>query len=189
MPQQRIKLTIAYRGTKYHGWQWQAANEFYKGPPPAAGEGIPTIQETVERAVKEVVRHPIRLVGSSRTDSGVHAKGQVAHFDTDQTQIPPEGLKRAIDAALPDDIVIRNVEAVPNSFDAIASTTSKRYQYFIWNAEERSPFLCGLAWYRWQPLDATFDGRAGEYFIGEKILPASPGPAICKNTIRRHLLR
>ena len=94
MPLQRYKLTIAYRGTHYHGWQWQAANQYYKGPPPAEGHGIPTIQETVERAVKEVVRHPITLVGSSRTDSGVHAKGQVAHFDTDQVQIPPAGLQR-----------------------------------------------------------------------------------------------
>src|SRR5438477_7359060 len=81
MPQQRIKLTIAYRGSKYHGWQWQAANEFYKGPTPAEGEGIPTIQETVERAVKEVVRHPVRLVGSSRTDSRVQGKWPAAHFD------------------------------------------------------------------------------------------------------------
>src|SRR5258705_12473307 len=131
MPQQRYKLTIAYRGTKYHGWQWQAANEFYKGPTPREGHGIPTIQETVERAVVEVVRHPVALVGSSRTDAGVHAKGQVAHFDTDQLQIPPLGLLRAINSALPDDIVIRDVQAVPGSFDAIASTISKRYQYLV----------------------------------------------------------
>src|SRR5439155_14089155 len=139
-------LTIAYRGTYYHGWQWQAANPLtWKGPEPDEGAGIPTIQETLARAIQGVVGHPVSLVGSSRTDAGVHAKGQVAHFDTDQTQIPPEGLRRAIDAALPDDIVIRNVEAVPDSFDAIASTTSKRYQYLIWNAEERSPFFCDLA--------------------------------------------
>jgi tRNA pseudouridine38-40 synthase len=110
----------------------------------------------------------------------------VAHFDTDQTQIPPEGLKRAIDAALPDDIVIRNVEAVPDSFDAIASTTSKRYQYLIWNAEERSPFFCDLAWYRWQPLDAGLMAEAGEYFIGEKDFASFARPGhLRENTIRR----
>src|ERR1051325_253650 len=93
---QRYKLTIAYCGTRYHGWQEQAANELYKGPAPAPGEGIPTIQETLSRAIQSVVRHPINLVGSSRTDAGVHAKGQLAHFDTDQVQIPTDGLRRAI---------------------------------------------------------------------------------------------
>ncbi|HEV8292018.1 MAG TPA: tRNA pseudouridine(38-40) synthase TruA [Tepidisphaeraceae bacterium] len=186
MPQQRYKLTIAYRGTHYHGWQWQAANEFYKGPPVAEGHGIPTIQETVERAVIEVVRHPIRLVGSSRTDSGVHAKGQVAHFDTDQTQIPPEGLKRAINAALPDDIVIRDVEPVPDSFDAISSTISKHYQYLIWNAEERPPFFCDLAWYRWQPLDIVPMAEAGAQFIGERDFASFARPGhLRENTIRK----
>jgi len=186
MPQQRIKLTIAYRGTKYHGWQWQSANQYYKGPPPPQGQGIPTIQETVERAVKEVVRHPIALVGSSRTDSKVHAKGQVAHFDTDQIQIPPAGLQRAINAALPDDIVIRDVQPVADSFDAIASTTSKRYQYLIWNAAERSPFFCDLAWYRWQPLDAALMAEAGAHFIGTHDFASFARPGhLRENTIRR----
>ena len=186
MPQQRYKLTIAYRGTHYHGWQWQAANQYYKGPPPPEGQGIPTIQETVERAVKEVVRHPIALIGSSRTDSGVHAKGQVAHFDTDQVQIPPEGLCRAINAALPDDIVIRGVQPVADWFDAIASTTSKRYQYLIWNASERSPFFCDLAWYRWQPLDASLMQEAGGHFIGEHDFASFARPGhLRENTIRR----
>jgi tRNA pseudouridine38-40 synthase len=186
MPLQRYKLTIAYRGTHYHGWQWQAANQYYKGPRPAEGQGIPTIQETVERAVKEVVRHPIALVGSSRTDSGVHAKGQVAHFDTDQVQIPPEGLQRAINAALPDDIVIRNVQAVPASFDAIASTASKRYQYLIWNAEERSPFFGELAWYRWQPMAIEPMVEAAAHYIGEHDFASFARPGhLRENTIRR----
>src|SRR4051812_28772758 len=186
MPLQRHKLTIAYRGTHYHGWQWQAANQYYKGPRPAEGEGIPTIQETVERAVKEVVRHPISVIGSSRTDSGVHAKGQVAHFDTDQVQIPPLGLRRAINAALPDDIVIRDVEPVPHSFDAVSSAISKSYQYLIWNADERPPFFCDLAWYRWQPLDIAPMAEAGAHFIGEKDFASFCRPGhLRENTIRR----
>src|SRR3954468_21814432 len=113
MPQtQRYKLTIAYRGTRYHGWQEQAANALYKGPPPPEGEGIPTIQEVLARAIQSVVRHPINLVGSSRTDAGVHAKGQVAHFDTDQLQIPIEGMRRAVNHALPEDILVRTIEPV-----------------------------------------------------------------------------
>jgi tRNA pseudouridine38-40 synthase len=164
---QRYKLTIAYRGTRYHGWQEQAANALYKGPPPAPGEGIPTIQETLSRAIQTVVRHPINLVGSSRTDAGVHAKGQLAHFDTDQLQIPTEGLRRAINHALPEDIVVHGLEPVPDSFDAITSTTRKRYQYLIWNAPDRPVFMPDLAWHRWQALDIAAMCAAAEPFVGE----------------------
>ena len=97
---QRYKLTLAYRGTNYHGWQSQAVTENYKEEVPE-GQGIPTIQETLSRAVESVVRHPVKIVGSSRTDAGVHAKGQIAHFDTEAIQIPREGMRRAINAALP----------------------------------------------------------------------------------------
>src|SRR5271167_4500697 len=95
MPTQRFKLILAYRGTRYHGWQKQLPVDTYKGEPPPEGCGIPTIQETVATALATVVHHPVVLVGSSRTDAGVHAKGQVAHFDTDQLQIPAENLRRA----------------------------------------------------------------------------------------------
>src|SRR5947207_2797442 len=113
MPPQRYKLTLSYRGTRYHGWQRQMANELYKGPTPAEGHGIPTIQEIVTRALGAVVGHPVVVVGSSRTDAGVHAKGQVAHFDTDQLQIPPEGMRMALNHQLPEDILVRSIEVVP----------------------------------------------------------------------------
>src|SRR5215211_5902072 len=140
MPAQRYKLTLSYRGTHYHGWQRQAVTENYKGPTPPEGHGIPTIQETLARAVESVVRHPITLVGSSRTDAGVHAKGQLAHFDSDQTQIPIEGMRRAINSALPEDITVRALDPVDSSFRAIKSATSKRYQYAIWNDTNRPTF-------------------------------------------------
>src|SRR4051794_41397010 len=101
MPWQRYKLTIAYRGTRYHGWQWQSPSNTWKGEIPQASHGIPTIQGNLERAIQHVVKHPITLVGSSRTDAGVHAKGQIAHFDTDQLQIPTIGMRRAINHRLP----------------------------------------------------------------------------------------
>src|SRR4051794_2705558 len=75
-PLSRYKLTIAYRGTRYHGWQTQPMMKTYKGTPPPEGHGIPTIQEIVRRTVAGIVDHPIILTGSSRTDAGVHAKGQ-----------------------------------------------------------------------------------------------------------------
>jgi tRNA pseudouridine38-40 synthase len=152
MPQ-RYKLTLAYRGTGYHGWQSQAATPLYKGPPPPDGHGIPTIQETLRRAIESVVRHEINLVGSSRTDAGVHAKGQLAHFDTSMTQIPPESLRMAVNARLPADILVRAIEPAPDTFDAITSTISKRYQYAIWHALDRPPLFADLVWHRWQKLD------------------------------------
>src|SRR5262249_51097631 len=104
----RYKLTIAYRGPAYHGWQRKPAPPHWTGAAPAEDAGIPTIQETLNRALSDVVRHPVAAVGSSRTDAGVHAKGQIAHFDTDQIQIPAEGLRRAANHALPADILIRS---------------------------------------------------------------------------------
>lgn len=164
---QRYKLTIAYRGTAYHGWQTQYANEFYKGPPPNAGRrGIPTIQETLAVAIQKVVRHPIRLVGSSRTDTGVHAKGQVAHFDTTMTHIPVKGLQQSINAKLPDDIDIRSIEPVPDTFDAISSTLSKRYQYLLWNTREKPVHFSDLAWNWWRTLDVPRMQEAAQRFVG-----------------------
>ena len=161
----RYKLTLAYRGTKYHGWQSQAVTENYPDAVPE-GHGIPTIQETLARAIESIVRHPVKLVGSSRTDAGVHAKGQVAHFDTEAVQIPQEGLRRAINAALPTDITVRALDAVDETFDSISSTTSKRYQFAIWNKPDRPTFFPDLVWHRWQRLDRAAMREAARRLVG-----------------------
>jgi tRNA pseudouridine38-40 synthase len=185
VPLQRYKLVIAYRGTGYHGWQVQAVPPTFEGPMPGEGQGLPTIQETVMRAVAGVVRHPVALQGSSRTDAGVHAKGQVAHFDTDQVQIPVEGLRRAVNARLPADILVRTVEPVDESFDAIRSTIGKRYQYFIWNAADRSPFFPELVWHRWQRLDVEAMRAAAGVFVGERDFASFARPGHGReNTVR-----
>lgn len=167
MTQQRYKLTIAYRGTAYYGWQKQLANAYYKGPRPSGGlEGIPTIQEILTLAIHNVVKHPVNLVGSSRTDARVHAKGQVAHFDTHMTQIPILGLQRAINSRLPDDIDVRSIEAVPDTFDAISSTVCKRYQYLIWNEWRKPVHFADLAWNWWHKLDIDAMQDAAARFVG-----------------------
>ncbi|MFI5379515.1 MAG: tRNA pseudouridine(38-40) synthase TruA [Tepidisphaerales bacterium] len=166
MPTVRYKLVLAYRGTHYHGWQKQGAYANYKGPKPKPGHGIPTIQEIVARALGEVLGHPVKLVGSSRTDTGVHAKGQLAHLDTDQVQIPPAGLRRATNCQLPDDILIRSIEPADPQWDAIGSTLSKRYQYAIWNDEDRLPLFCDLVWHRRLPLDFEAMRTAARHFLG-----------------------
>ena len=125
------------------------------------------MQETLAKALGTVVRHRVTVVGSSRTDAGVHAKGQIAHFDSDQSQIPPEGMRMAVNHQLPDDILIRKIEPVSDSFDAIFSTVSKRYQYFVWNAPDRNPFFPDLCWHRWQPLDVSAMQKASAELEGE----------------------
>jgi tRNA pseudouridine38-40 synthase len=183
-PFQRYKLTLAYRGSDYHGWQTQGVTENYKAPVPE-GQGIPTIQETLSRAIASVVNHPVKVVGSSRTDAGVHAKGQLAHFDTDQLQIPREGLRRAINAALPTDILVRALEPVPDTFDAITSTASKRYQFAIWNKPDRPTFFPDLAWHRWQSLDHAAMRDAAARLVGAHDFASFARPGHGReNTIR-----
>ena len=182
---QRYKLTIAYRGTQYHGWQTQGVNPTWKGPAPPPGHGIPTIQEKLRRALQDVVRHDVTVVGSSRTDAGVHAKGQVAHFDTDKVQIPIEALRQSVNARLPGDILIREITAVPESFDAIKSTLSKRYQYVIWNAPDRPPFFNDLVWHRWFKLDVDAMRMAAAQFMGKHDFASFARPGHGReNTIR-----
>lgn len=163
---QRLKLTIAYRGTRYHGWQTQAVPPNWKGPRPTDGTGLPSVQETVNLALREVLRHPVSCVGSSRTDGGVHAKGQVAHVDTMHAQIPADGLRRAINHQLPEDIIVRAIERVPRTFDAIFATVNKRYQYAIWNHPERPVFGGDLYFHRWRPLDVEAMRAAAAHLVG-----------------------
>ena len=154
----RLKLVVAYRGTAYHGWQQQGG---------ADDDSLPTVQQVLRNALVRVVRHPVALVGSSRTDAGVHAKGQVAHFDTDQSQIPLEGLRRAVNSRLPADVLVRSIGPAAGGFHAIASTVSKRYQYAIWTAEDRPVFAGDLAWHRPRPLDVDLMGEAASRLVGE----------------------
>jgi len=165
VPTQRYKMTIAYRGTQYHGWQYQEVPPNWKGAAPPAGSGLPTVQQSVEHALKIVLNHPVSVHGSSRTDRGVHAKGQIAHFDTDR-EILPESLRLAANYRLPDDILIRSIEPVPPNFDAGWWTTSKRYQYCIWHESDRPPFAADLMWHRWQELDVPAMRAAAAEFVG-----------------------
>ena len=182
---QRYKLTIAYRGTRYHGWQSQPAMETYTGEPPPDGQGIPTIQERLSRAIGTVVGHPVTLTGSSRTDAGVHAKGQLAHFDTEQVQIPPEGMRKAVNHQLPGDILVRNIERIHPTFNAVHSTTSKRYQYLIWNAPDRPVFSNDLSWHRWQKLDVERMAEAAAHFVGRHDFASFARPGHGRdNTVR-----
>src|SRR5271168_3917749 len=118
MPLQRYKLTIAYDGTNYCGWQRQ------RFP-------VPTVQRAVEKAFGEIVSHPVTVKGSSRTDTGVHAKGQVALIEVD-THLEAERLRRAINSRLPEDVCIVAMENAAPDFD-VGRAVRKRYRYLIWS--------------------------------------------------------
>jgi tRNA pseudouridine38-40 synthase len=118
----------------------------------------------------------------------VHAKGQVAHFDTDQLQIPPDGLRRAVNARLPDDILASGIETVPETFDAISSTVSKRYQYFIWNAPDRPVFFPDLAWHRWQELNVEEMSAAAQRLVGQHDFASFAKPGHGRENTIRHVL-
>lgn len=185
----RYKLAILYRGTRYHGWQQQPALASYRGDAPPEGEGLPTIQEKLARAIGAVVGHPVSVIGSSRTDAGVHAKGQLAHFDTTQRNIPAEGLRSAVNHKLPGDMLIRSIQQVGLGFDAIRSTLSKRYQYFIWNTHDRPVFFNDLAWHRWQELDVDAMTRAAAVFVGEHDFASFARPGHGRDNTVRTILR
>lgn len=115
----RIMLTIAYDGTNYCGWQIQPAGE--------------TIEGILNRELSRLLQEEIKVIGASRTDSGVHAKGAVAVFDT-ETRIPPEKISFAINKSLPEDIRVMESCEVPPNFHPRKTNCRKTYEYRIWNA-------------------------------------------------------
>jgi tRNA pseudouridine38-40 synthase len=144
-----FKLIIEYDGSKYHGWQRQAHE--------------PTIQSELETAIQIMVQQPVTLIASGRTDAGVHARGQVAHFHC-QTRLSPAQLHRGLNSLLPDDIVIRECVDAPDSFHARYDARGKIYHYHILN--NTIPISIGrqYIWHIERPLDA------GQMALGIKAL-------------------
>jgi tRNA pseudouridine38-40 synthase len=141
-----IKLTLSYDGTDFNGWQTQP--------------GYRTVEETLELAIAKLTGEPkIRVNASGRTDAGVHAVGQVANFYS-TTNIPADALVRAINAHLPDDIVVREAMNVPEAFDANHDALRKLYRYVIHDGPVPSPFLRRYACQSRHRLDADAMRRA-----------------------------
>lgn len=153
---QRYKLTIAYDGTEFHGWQKQT---------PPDTEPLRTVAGVVEDALRHALRQPIDLVGASRTDAGVHAQGQVAHFDADTT-VPLDKLAAAVNSRLPDDVEIRDAQLVPTDFDAISDVTSKQYRYRIFNTAQRPLEKRHTVYHCWTPLDINPMADAAARLVG-----------------------
>ena len=146
-----IAIRLAYDGTAYHGWQTQALE--------------PTVQQTVERAVEAIVKHPVHVTGCGRTDAGVHALRYCANFRTEGT-IPTDRVPLALNARLPADISVSAAAEAPEDFNAIGSCLRKEYVYRIQNTRIPDPFLQNRACFFPYPLDAEVMNRAAAAFVG-----------------------
>ncbi|MBI1336314.1 MAG: tRNA pseudouridine(38-40) synthase TruA [Phycisphaera sp.] len=153
---QRYKLTLAYDGSAYHGWQKQE---------PPDGEPLPTVAGVVEQAIIHTLAQPINLVGASRTDTGVHALGQSAHFDA-VSRVPVERLAHAINSRLPDDIEVRSAEIADPGFDAIRGAIEKQYRYRIFNSSRRPLDRRNYVYHCWHNLDIDRMNEAAQKLVG-----------------------
>ena len=166
----RYQLTLAYDGTAYCGWQRQV-------------DPTPTVQRAVELAAGYIVSHPVTVLGSSRTDTGVHALGQVAAMNV-ETTLDVERLRRAINSRLPEDILIRKLEEVPLDFD-VRTARRKRYRYLIWADKDRPIFYRQYVYHFYRPVDLARMQAACAAFVGTHDFEAFKGQADDRdNTVR-----
>lgn len=148
----RIFLKVAYDGTNYCGWQTQI-------------NGI-TVEEVLNKTLSDFLNEQITVIGASRTDSGVHALGNVAVFDT-ETRIPPEKLAFPINERLPEDIRILESKEVPSDFHPRKCNCIKTYRYKILNRRFSLPTERLYSTFIYVPLDVEKMKKAAGYFIGE----------------------
>lgn len=146
-----VKLTLAYDGTDFHGWQHQ--------------RGLRTIQQTVAATLSRLMREPTPVYGASRTDAGVHAKGQVANASI-RDVVSCDRLQRALNHKLPHDVVILEARNVAPTFSARFSAISKWYRYTIDNPPIRDPQRRNLAYYTHKPLDTEAMEEAAAKMVG-----------------------
>lgn len=148
----RIKLVVAYEGTKYCGWQVQPS-------------GI-TIEEVLNRTLSELLREQIQVIGASRTDSGVHSLGNVAVFDT-ETRIPPDKICFALNQRLPEDIAVQSSCQVADDFHPRRCYSEKTYEYRILNRKIPIPTLRRDTYFCYRDLDVEKMQKGANYLVGE----------------------
>ncbi|MDE0316810.1 MAG: tRNA pseudouridine(38-40) synthase TruA [Candidatus Poribacteria bacterium] len=148
-----IKLVLEYDGTNYHGWQTQP--------------NLPTIQGAVEEALAQLTKTSVRIVGAGRTDTGVHAEGQVANFHTD-LQIPIVAFQKGLNTLLPRDIVVCAVTEVDADFHSRFSATSRRYRYTILNRTYRSALMRHTSYFYSMQIDVVLADAICRSIVGKK---------------------
>ena len=171
----RFKLTIAYDGTRYFGWQVQ--------------KGRMTVQQRVEESLRELFPSVKRVHSSSRTDTGVHALGMVAHVDIPEAECRMDARKLllAVNSFLPVDVRIVAARRVAEDFHARLDAKGKRYYYLIWNHAAMNPLLHNRAWHVKVPLNLERMQKAAKLFVGRKDFKsfASTREYEMESTVRR----
>lgn len=152
MDKKRVRMIVAYDGTNYHGWQVQ-------------DNGI-TIESELNRCLTELLKEPIQVSGASRTDSGVHAMGNVAIFDT-VSRMPAGKFAYALNQRLPEDIRIQKSEEVPGDWHPRYCESRKTYEYRIYRAEFPMPVKRLYSYFNYHPLDVGRMREAAAYLEGE----------------------
>lgn len=166
----RIQLIVEYDGTNYAGWQRQA--------------NALAVQQVIEEKLKKLTGEVIVLHGASRTDAGVHALGQSAHFDTD-SRIPGEKFSYALNALLPRDIRVRESRDVPPDFHARFSTKGKRYRYLFWDAPHAGALNRDTHAHSIYPLDDALMRREAQVLVGTHDFKAfAASGSVVKDTVR-----
>ena len=151
-PARRVRMTLAYDGGGFHGF--------------AANPGVVTVAGTTAGAIERVLGHPVQLTCAGRTDTGVHAWGQVVHFDT--AAAPDlDALGRSLNSMLAPSVVVREVSWAPPGFDARRSATGRRYRYTVLNRLVPDPFLAPTSWHVPEPLDLRAMELGCHPLIGE----------------------
>jgi tRNA pseudouridine38-40 synthase len=174
--ERNLKLVLAYDGAAFHGWQRQA--------------GVRTVQAELEDALRRVLRHPLHVNGASRTDAGVHARGQVATVRT-TSPIPLSNLLRALGHRLPADMALVHVAAVSDDFHPARDALGKLYRYRIWNHAHRpvEQHAGGGSWHVWFPLDVTRMRQAAATLVGTHDFLAFATPGSPRRTSVRTIRR
>lgn len=146
-----LKLTVAYDGTHFCGWQWQP--------------GRRSVQGELEQAIERVTGEQMRIVASGRTDAGVHALGQAVSLST-ASPLSVEVLRRALNANVPHDLAVLEVAEAAEGFNAIDDARSKRYRYLIHSGPLRDVFSRHYAWYLHHPLNIETMHEAAQALCG-----------------------
>jgi tRNA pseudouridine38-40 synthase len=167
-----IRLVVEYDGTTLCGWQRQTNG--------------PTVQQHLEEALARLLVHEVSVVGASRTDAGVHARGQVASFRTERA-IPLHGIRRGLNSLLPPEISVRVADEVPDDFHPRFSATGKHYRYTILARPDRSPRWRERAWHVPEPLDLARMQAAAEPLLGEHDFAAFRAAGCTARTTRRRI--
>lgn len=166
-----IRLVVEYDGTGLSGWQRQ--------------DNAPTVQQHLEDALARLLVHEVAVTGASRTDAGVHARGQIASFRTERA-IPLHGIRRGLNSLLPAAIAVRDAAEVPDDFHPRFSATGKHYRYTILARPDRSPRWRDRAWHHPEPLALPPMFDAARALVGEHDFSAfRAAGCTAKTTLRR----